>query len=118
MKTFNQLVELKKRQGFLSGQDALDALRYITANTGAWSSNTWDALTAFQLGSPTGVIKFAVVAGKPIETRAIGTGNSWASDLRRMRKRIKQAKAARLRLQKTHPGAIENKSVSEGVEAV
>jgi hypothetical protein len=117
MKTFERLVEIKKRQGCLSGQDALDALKYITANNG-WNSDTWDALTVFQLGRPTGVIKFAVVAGKPIETRAVGDGSSWASDLRKMRKRIKLAKAARLRLQKAHPGAIDNKSVSEGVPAV
>jgi hypothetical protein len=114
MKTFERLVEIKKRQGCLSGQDALDALKYITANNG-WNSDTLDDLTAFQLGRPTGVIKFEVVAGKPIEPRAVGTGSSWASNLRQMRRRIKQAKAARLRLQKMHPGAIENKSVSEVV---
>jgi hypothetical protein len=117
MKTFEQLVELKRRQGYLSGQDALAALKYITASSG-WNTDTWDALTAFQLGRPTGVIKFKVVAGKPIEPQAIGPVSSWASNLRRLKKRIKQAKAARLRTQKTHPGAIENKGVSEGVPAV
>jgi hypothetical protein len=117
MKTFEQLVELKRGQGYLSGPDVLDALKYITANNG-WNSDTWDALTAFQLGHPTGVIKFELLAGKPIETRPSGTGSSWASNLRKLKKRIKQAKAARLRLLKTHPGEIENKGVSEGVKAV
>jgi hypothetical protein len=115
MKTFQQLVQVKKHWGILAGRDALDALRYIRSAGREWTEEDFEALTAYQLGRPTH-IRFEVLAGPPIPP-AQGSASrvAWAANLRKMRKRIKQAKAARLRHGKTVTGRFENTGVNEGV---
>jgi hypothetical protein len=115
MKTFERLVQIKKHWGFLAGRDALDALVYVRSAGRGWTQKDFEALTAYQLGRPTHV-RFEVVAGAPIPPAQVSASRvAWAANLRNMRKRIKQAKAARLRSGKTYTGRIENTGVNEGV---
>jgi hypothetical protein len=68
MKMFQELVATKRRRGFLSGQDALDALRYIRASGEEWTEEALEQLTAFMLARPVKPgFKFQVIAGTPIE---------------------------------------------------
>jgi len=61
-------------------------------------------------------IRFEVVAGSPIPpAQGFASRVAWAANLRNLRKRIKQAKAARLRRGKTALGRPENAGVNEGV---
>ena len=62
MKTFQQLVRIKREQGFLAGRDALDALHYTRSAGGRWTRRDFEQLTRWQLGLPT-TVQFQIVAG-------------------------------------------------------
>ena len=64
-----------------------------------WSENTKDQLTAFMLGLPVKLgYQFEVIGGQPVQTRN-GVQNTLTSEIgRKFRKRLKQAKTARLRI--------------------